>query len=125
MIGQGVLRECLLDPGAEAALSVGRNALTPEQRWPAFDSGGKLNELTVPDLSDYTALEAKLSGYDACFFSLGVSSAGMTETDYRRITYGFTLAAAETLVRLNPAMTFVYVSGAGTDSTAQGRTMWA
>jgi uncharacterized protein YbjT (DUF2867 family) len=125
MVGQGVLRECLLDPGVEAVLSVGRSALTPEQRWPALDSGVKLIELTVPDLSDYLAVEAKLGGYDACFFSLGVSSAGMKEEEYRRITYGFTLSAAETLVRLNPALTFVYVSGAGTDSTAQGRTMWA
>ena len=125
MVGQGVLRECLLDPGVEAVLSVGRSALTTGLRWPALNAGEKLTELVVPDLSDYSAVEAKLSGYDACFFTLGVSSSGMTEAEYRRVTYGFTLAAAETLVRLNPAMTFVYVSGAGTDSTAQGRTMWA
>src|ERR1700722_3322850 len=125
MVGQGVLRECLLDPGVEGVLSAGRSALTPEQRWPALDGNGKLAELIVPDLSDYSAVEAELSGYDACFFSLGISSSGMTEADYSRVTYGFTLAAAETLVRLNPAMTFLYVSGAGTYATAQGRTMWA
>jgi uncharacterized protein YbjT (DUF2867 family) len=66
-----------------------------------------------------------LSGFDACFFCLGVSSAGINEADYERMTYGITLAAAETLSRLNPQMTFIYVSGTGTDSSEHGRTMWA
>jgi hypothetical protein len=66
-----------------------------------------------------------LAGFDACFFSLGVSSSGMKEADYERINYGFTMAAAETLSRLNSGMTFIYVSGAGTDSSEQGRVMWA
>src|SRR5262249_51166535 len=73
----------------------------------------------------YSAVEADLSGFDAAFFSIGVTSAGMNEADYRRVTYDITLSAAKTLLKLNPAMTFIYVSGAGADSTEQGRTMWA
>ncbi|HSS43936.1 MAG TPA: epimerase, partial [Thermoanaerobaculia bacterium] len=72
-----------------------------------------------------SAIEGELSGFDACFFCLGVSAAGMSEGDYRRVTYDFTMAAAETLVKRNPGMTFLYVSGAGTDSTERGRAMWA
>lgn len=77
------------------------------------------------DLFDLVSLERDLSGFDACFFCLGVSSAGMKEASYRRITYDMTLAIARTLARLNPRMTFIYVSGAGTDGTERGRTMWA
>lgn len=75
--------------------------------------------------SDFFEIEGELSGYDACFFCLGVSSLGMKERDYRWVTYEFALAAAQTLARLNPGMTFIYVSGAGTDSTGRGSTMWA
>jgi len=117
MIGQGVVRECLLHPGVETVLSIGRSA--GGQQHP------KLRELMHRDFFDFSAIESELSGWDACFFCLGVSSAGMTEIRYRRITYDLTLAAAETLVKLNPGMTFVYVSGAGTDSTERGRIMWA
>jgi uncharacterized protein YbjT (DUF2867 family) len=117
MVGQGVLRECLLDAGVSSVLSVGRS--TTGQTHP------KLRELVVPDLYDYAAVREQLAGFDACFFCLGVSSAGMREEDYRRVTYELTLAAAKVLVRLNPQMTFVYVSGAGTDSTERGSTMWA
>ena len=117
MVGQGVLRECLLDPRVERVLSVGRS--TTGQQHP------KLRELVHADFLDFSAIENDLAGYDACFFCLGVSSAGMSEADYRRVTYDFTLAAAQTLARLNPNMTFIYVSGAGTDSTERGRTMWA
>jgi uncharacterized protein YbjT (DUF2867 family) len=85
----------------------------------------KLREIVHKDLSHYAEIEADLSGFDACFFSLGVSSAGMKAEEYERITYGITMAAAETLCRLNPQMKFFYVSGAGTDSTEQGRSMWA
>ncbi|MEU8247170.1 NAD(P)H-binding protein [Nonomuraea sp. NPDC048916] len=115
MVGQGVLRECLADDRVEAVLTVGR---TPTgQRHP------KLREITHGDLLDLGPIEGELAGHDACFFCLGVSSAGMSEQDYRRVTYDFTLAAGTTLARLSPGSTFVYVSGAGTD--AQGRTMWA
>jgi uncharacterized protein YbjT (DUF2867 family) len=117
MVGQGVLRECLLDEEVEQVLSIGRS--------PTGQSHPKLRELVHPDLYDYSPLESQLTGFDACFFCLGVSSAGMTEEAYRRVTYNLTLAAATTLARLNPEMTFIYVSGAGTDSSEQGRSMWA
>jgi len=111
MVGQGVLRECLLDPDVEEVLAVGRTA--------TGRSAPKLRERVQADV---TAVE-DLRGYDACFFCLGVSSAGMKESDYRRITYDLTLGAARRLARLNPEMTFIYVSGAGTNRT--GRAMWA
>ena len=117
MVGQGVLRECLLSPEVETVLSVSRR--TTGQKHP------KLREIAHRDFTDFSPLEKELSGYDACFFCLGVSSIGMKESDYRRVTYDFTLAAAQTLARLNPNMTFIYVSGASTDSTGQGSTMWA
>ncbi|PTU31361.1 NAD-dependent epimerase/dehydratase family protein [Stenotrophobium rhamnosiphilum] len=117
MVGQGVLRECLLDNGVESVLSVGRTAL--EQ------THSKLNNLVHADLYNYSAIESELSGYDACFFCLGVSASGMSEAQYHRITYDLTLAAAQTLSRLNPQMTFVYVTGMGTDSSERGRSMWA
>jgi len=125
MVGQGALRECLLDREVEAVMAVGRSALTQELSWNSLGHATKLRQLVLPDLANYADAQRELSGYDACLFCLGVSSARMTEEDYRRITYGYTLAAAETLARLNPGMTFIYVSGAGTDSTAKGRTMWA
>ena len=117
MVGQGVLRECLLDPDVEAVLSVGRNA-TPQRH-------ERLRQIVHADLFDLSAIESELSGFDACFFCLGVSSAGMTEDDYRRVTYGLTISVARSLAKLNPQMTFIYVSGMGTDSTGHGRTMWA
>jgi len=117
MVGQGVLRECLLDPDVTEVLSVGRRS--------TGQSHTKLREVLQPELSDPAPLEPKLQGFDACFFCLGVSSAGMTEADYRRATFDLTLGFARILARLNPAMTFIYVSGAGTDSTEHGRSMWA
>ena len=117
MVGQGVLRECLLASDVERVLIVGRTA--------SGVTHAKLRELRVPDLMDYSAVEADLSGFDACFFCLGVSSAGMSEAQYARITHDLTLAAAEVLTRLNPQMTFVYVSGVGTDSSERGSVMWA
>ena len=85
----------------------------------------KLHEVVRKDLPDLSAIEGKLSGYDACFFCLGVSAAGMNEEVYRRVTYDLTISVARTLARVNPAMTFIYVSGADTDSTEHGRMMWA
>ncbi len=117
MVGQGVLRECLLDPEVESVLAIGRNT-TGQQH-------GKLHEIVHKDIADLSAIEDMLVGYDACFFCLGVSAAGMTEQAYRRVTYDLTMSVAETLARLNPTMTFLYVSGAGTDSTERGRMMWA
>ena len=114
MVGQGVLRECLVDPAVTQAVTLGRSA--------AGRRDAKLRELVHADFLDYSAVEAELGGLDACFFCLGVSSVGMSEPDYRRITYDYTLALARTLVRLNPDLTFVYVSGQGTN--ADGRSMW-
>ena len=117
MVGQGVLRECLLDPDVREVVTIGRK--TTGQTNP------KLREIAHTDLWNYAVIEKELSGFDACFFCLGISSAGMKEADYERVTYGITLTAAETLVRLNPQMTFVYGSAAGTDSTERGSVMWA
>ena len=117
MIGQGVLRECLLDSGVASVVSIGRSATGV--------SHPKFREVIHSDLTDYAPIEGQLSDFDACFFCLGISSAGMTEEQYSRITYDITVRAAGTLARLNSGMTFVYVSGQGTDSSEHGRTMWA
>ncbi len=117
MVGQGVLHECLRDPGVDRVAAIGRSSTGVQDP--------KFVEIPHADMASYTAVEDRLRGFDACFFCLGVSSAGMKEADYERITCSFTLAAAETLSRLNPGMIFIYVSGAGTDSTEKGRTMWA
>ena len=117
MVGQGVLRECLIDPSVEAVLTIGRSATGVHN--------AKLSETVQPDLYHYSGVESHLQGFDACFFCLGVSSAGMSEEQYEKLTYTLTLAAAETLARVNPGMTFVYVSGTGTDSSEKGRVMWA
>jgi uncharacterized protein YbjT (DUF2867 family) len=109
MVGQGVLRECLVDPGVESVLSVARRP------------SGKQHA----DFFDYSAIEPELAGYDACFFCLGVSSVGMDAERYRHLTYDLTMAAATTLAKLNPGMVFTYVTGRGTDSTEQGSLMWA
>jgi len=117
MVGQGVLRECLLDADVQSVLSIGRTA--------TGQSHAKLREIVRKDLADLADIEHELQGYDACFYCLGVSSAGKTEADYQAVTYGLTIAVARTLARLSPGMTFIYVSGAGTDSTGSGRFMWA
>ena len=115
MIGQGVLRECLADPDVEAVLAVGRSAIgTTDPR---------LREIVRADLSDLSPVADELAGYDACFFCLGVSAVGMSEEQYRRVTYDLTLAVATLFADRNPGATFVYVSGMGTDE--HGRQMWA
>lgn len=117
MVGQGALRECLLADDVMQVQTVGRTA-TGQQH-------PKLRELVQQDLFDYTAIEAELVNFDACFFCIGVTSSGMSEAQYTRLTHDLTLAAAQTLARLNPQMTFVYVSGAGADNSEIGKTMWA
>jgi uncharacterized protein YbjT (DUF2867 family) len=117
MVGQGVLRECLVDPGVERVLVVGRS--------PSGQQNAKLKEILHQDFFDFSAIESELTGYDACFFCLGVSSVGMEEQRYRHLTYDLTLATATMLARLNPGMVFTYVTGRGTDSTEQGPRMWA
>lgn len=117
MVGQGVLRECLLDPDIESVLVVGRS--------PAGVQHAKLREVLHDDFTDFSKIESELAGYDACFFCLGVSSIGMDPERYRHLTYDVTMAAANTLVRLNPGMVFTYVTGRNTDSTEQGPLRWA
>jgi uncharacterized protein YbjT (DUF2867 family) len=117
MVGQGVLRECLLDSEVERVLSI--------VRAPSGTVHEKLREHVHGDFFDWSALEPDFVGFDACFFCLGVSSAGMKEADYQRVTFDLTLAVARVLACLNPAMVFIYVSGAGTDASAKGRSMWA
>ena len=117
MVGQGALRECLLDEAVSEVVTVGRS--------PTGQSHPKLKERVAKDLFDLAALDTDLQGAGACLFCLGVSSAGMTETAYTRMTHDLTLAVAEHLARLDPGMVFIYVSGAGTDASEHGRTMWA
>jgi len=117
MVGQGVLRECLLAYDVARVQAVGRTG-TGQQH-------AKLKELVHADLFDVRAIEPALQHFDACFFCIGVTSSSMEEAEYTRLTYDLTLATAQTLVRLNPKMTFVYVSGAGADSSEVGKTMWA
>jgi len=117
MVGQGVLRECLLDPDVERVLAVGRS--------PTGQRHAKLREIIHKDFTDFSGIESELTRYDACFFCLGVSSVGMDHERYRHLTYDVTMAAATTLARLNPGMVFTYVTGRGTDSTEQGPVRWA
>lgn len=117
MVGAGVLVECLDDPRVDSVLVVGRR--------PCRVAHAKLRELVRSDLFDYGDVTDDLSNLDACFFCLGVSSAGMNESSYHRVTYELTIAVAQSLVDLNAELTFCYVSGEGTDSTEEGRLMWA
>ncbi len=117
MVGEGVLHECLLHPDVEAVLAI--------RRRPCGVRHGKLKELVHADFSDFSGLEGELTGYNAGFFCMGVSSIGMTERAYRHVTYDFTMALAAVLSRLDPDMTICYVSGMGTDSSEKGRVMWA
>jgi uncharacterized protein YbjT (DUF2867 family) len=117
MVGQGVLRECLLDPEINSVLIIGRTPLNRQNE--------KIREIVVKDLYDLSPIEDQLKNYDACFFCLGISSAGMKESDYSHVTYDLTISVAQTLVKQNPQMTFIYVSGMGTDSTEKGGSMWA
>jgi len=117
MVGQGVLRECLLDADVESVLVIGRSSTGQRH--------AKLREIIHNDFMDYSGIESQLAGFDACFFCLGVSSIGMNEERYRHLTYDITMAAATTLAKLNPGMAFIYVTGRGTDSTGHGRLMWA
>lgn len=117
MVGEGVLHECLEHPAVESVLVINRR--------PCGVKHEKLQEIIHGDFSDLSAIEDKLIDYNACFFCSGVSSVGMKEDEYRKLTYNLTLSFAEPLKRLNPEITFNYVSGAGTDSTEKGRTMWA
>jgi len=117
MLGQGVLRECVLADDVHEIVSIVRT--------PSGSRHAKVREIVVRNFQDFTPVARELAGVDACFFCLGVSSVGMSEDDYRRVTHDFTLAAAKALREASPGATFVYVSGQGTDSTESGRSMWA
>jgi hypothetical protein len=117
MVGEGVLLECLRHPDVEQVLVINRK--------PAGVSHPKLREVIHADFFDLAPIEEHLIGFDACFFCLGVSSVGMSREEYRHITYDLTLNVARRLARLNPEMTFCYVTGAGTDSSEEGRVAWA
>jgi uncharacterized protein YbjT (DUF2867 family) len=117
MVGRGVLLECLDDGGVDAVLAVGRRS--------CGITHPKLRELLVEDLFDLASHTDELRGYDACFYCLGVSSAGMSEADYRRVTYDLTVAVMDAVVAANPDVTVCFVSGQGTDGSASGRVMWA
>jgi uncharacterized protein YbjT (DUF2867 family) len=117
MVGEGVLLECLENSDVTEVLVIHRK--------PLGRSHPKLKEMIHTDFFDLSPIAAQLGGYDACFFCLGISSVGISKDEYRRITYDLTLHVGETLARQNPAMTFCYVTGAGTDSTEKGRSAWA
>lgn len=117
MVGQGVLRECLNDAEVSEVLCVGRSALALTHP--------KLKTLIVKDMRDYASVQMQLVGYDACYFCLGASAAGKSEADYAAVNYDIPMAIGKTLAQLKPQMSFIYVSGKGTDSSAQGGVMWA
>ena len=117
MVGKGVLLECLDHESVEKVLVIGRN--------PVDVTHPKLEQLIQNDFSDFSTVKEQLAGFDACFLCMGISSVGMKENDYKKITYDYTLALARELVTLNPEMTITYVSGEGTDSSEKGRVMWA
>ncbi|KAF1048178.1 MAG: hypothetical protein GAK35_00402 [Herbaspirillum frisingense] len=132
MVGLGVLRECLVASDVTQVTTLGRSPadirLFRKDREDAgfnYAVSNKLRQVVHADMFDYRSIEEQLRGFDACFFCLGVSSLGMREDAYARITYDLTMAAAQTLRRLNPEMTFIYVSGASTDSSEHGKVMWA
>ena len=117
MVGEGVLHECLQHPAIEQILVIGRRT--------CGITHPKLKEAILPDLSGLSAIESQLVNYDACFFCLGISSVGIKEAEYYRLTYDLTMHFAKPLGKLNPGMIFCYISGAGTDSTENGTMMWA
>ncbi|MFY0686623.1 MAG: NAD-dependent epimerase/dehydratase family protein [Cyclobacteriaceae bacterium] len=117
MVGKGVLLECFDHPEITDVLSISRRSLGIKHE--------KLKELIHKDFSEFKSVEDQLKGYDACYHSMGVSATGMSEEDYTHMTFGFSLSLAKSLHAVNPEMTFVYVSGQGTDSSEQGRSMWA
>jgi uncharacterized protein YbjT (DUF2867 family) len=117
MVGQAVLIACLLDVRVQRVLLIGRSG--------ADVTDPKVEQIVHEDFLDFSSISAELAGYDACFFCLGVSVAGMTEAAYRRVTYYITMSAGRELAERNPSLRFLYISGAGTDSTERGRLMWA
>jgi uncharacterized protein YbjT (DUF2867 family) len=117
MVGQSVLRECLLDPEVESVLAIVRSPIG--KQYP------KLREIMHKDFTNFSAIEGQLAGYGACLYCLGATSVGVAESEYTHFTYDLALAAAQTLAKVNPGMTFVYVSAMGADSSERGKAVWA
>ena len=117
MVGEGVLHECLHHPAVSSILIINRK--------PCGVVHSKIKEIIHADFYDLSSIESHLKGYNACFFCLGTSSVGMNEAEYTKVTYTLTMHVAETLCKLNPDMTFCFVSGGSTDSSEKGRVMWA
>ena len=117
MVGSGLLLECIEDPLISRIRVIGRRTCGMKHE--------KVDEVITSDFYDYSEIEDQLTGFDACFFCIGVSSVGKSEEEYRHLTYDLTMAAAETLLRLNPEMTFCYVSAGGADPSGKSRQMWA
>jgi uncharacterized protein YbjT (DUF2867 family) len=117
MVGEGVMHECLIHPDVEAVLVINRKTCNVQHP--------KLIEIIHPNFFDFSSIKDQLKNYNACFFCLGTTSVGKNEEEYTGITFNITKALADTLVKVNPDMTFTYVSGAGTDSTERGKSMWA
>jgi hypothetical protein len=117
MVGEGVLHVCLNNPEVERVIAINRR--------PCGVTHPKLTELLHPDFFDLMPIESQLEGADACFFCLGVTSIGLTEPEYSRLTYDLTIQAAEVMLRNSPDMVFCYVTGKGTDNSEQGKSMWA
>ncbi len=117
MVGQSVLRECIMDGDVESVVAVGRS--------PLHLVNPKFRNVVHSDFLNFTPIAKDLKGLDVCFYCLGVASAGLTEAEYKRVTCDFTLAAAKTLLKVNPKITFVFISGMGADSSEKGRVMWA
>jgi nucleoside-diphosphate-sugar epimerase len=117
MLGEGVMHECLNHPDVESVLAINRKTVNTNHP--------KLKEIIHNNFFDFSGIEEKLSGYNACFFCLGTTSVGKKEEQYKKITFDITKSLADTLSRLNPEMTFCYISGSGTDSSEKGKIMWA
>jgi uncharacterized protein YbjT (DUF2867 family) len=118
MVGKGVLLECLDDERVERVLLVSRH--------PIDVSHPKLREILHQDFFDFAGIESQFADFDACFFCLGISSIGVSESEYRHLTYDLTLAAATAIASVTSRrLTFCYVTGEGTDSTERGRVAWA
>ena len=117
MVGKGVLLECLDDPRVSQVVSVGRSPLDLTH--------DKLIEVPLNDMMDTASIDTAFDGIDTCFYCMGVSVVGKTEEEYTRLTYDYAMSFARALHAKNPQSVFVYVSGEGTDSTEQGRSMWA
>lgn len=117
MVGQGALRECLLDPQVTEVVSIARR--------PIGQAHSKLREIAHADMTDFSAIQPALTGFDACFFCLGISSVGLSEAEYSRITFDMPVAAAQALAEASPQAVFILVSGTGADSSEQGKVMWA